>query len=203
MCIRDSCQPAREPCRGFWRSRPTTRARLTDGAGRQTEVACIAGRLATADAPLPPPPDSWAAEPDSDVAIWTLRLEAHAQWTLPAAGTPGARRMLYLFQGQGLTVAGQAVPDTAAIELQAGQAVTLVGGPQVAECLLLQGRPIGEPVAQYGPFVMNTEAELRQAFADYQQTQFGGWPFADTAPVHGADPARFARHPDGRRETAG
>ena len=186
----------------FWG--PTIpRVRLTDDAGRQTEVACIAGRLATADAPLPPPPDSWAAEPDSDVAIWTLRLEPHAQWTLPAAGTPGVRRMLYLFQGRGLIVAGQAVPDAAAIELQAGQAVTLVGGPQVAECLLLQGRPIGEPVAQYGPFVMNTEAELRQAFADYQRTQFGGWPFAETAPVHGADPARFARHPDGRRETAG
>jgi hypothetical protein len=89
--------------------------------------------------------------------------------------------MLYLFQGQGLTVAGQAVPDAAAIELQSGQAVRLVGGPHGAECLLLQGRPIGEPVAQYDPFVMNTEAELHQAFADYQRTQFGGWPFADTA----------------------
>ncbi len=185
----------------FWASR-IPRLRQVDAAGRQTEVACIAGQLGTAVAPLSPPPDSWAAAPDSDVAIWTLKLEADAQWTLPAATGPTTRRMLYLFAGQGITVNGRAVPAAAAVELHAGQAVTLVNGGQAAECLLLQGRPIAEPVAQAGPFVMNTEAELREAFADYRRTQFGGWPFADTAVVHGADPARFARHPDGRRETA-
>ena len=65
---------------------------------------------------------------------------------------------------------------------------------------MLQGRPIGEPVAQYGPCVMNTQAEIRQAFADYQRTGFGGWSWGDAAPVHGEDAARFARHPDGRVE---
>ncbi len=68
---------------------------------------------------------------------------------------------------------------------------------------MLQGRPIGEPVAQAGPFVMNTETEVAEAFADYRRTQFGGWPWPDHAPVHGRDAGRFARHGDGREERRG
>ena len=88
----------------------------------------------------------------------------------------------------------------AAVELAADSAVELVASGAPSECLLLQGRPIGEPVAQYGPFVMNTQQEIQQAFADYQRTQFGGWPWPDDAPVHGARAGRFARHADGRVE---
>jgi len=77
-------------------------------------------------------------------------------------------------------------------------AIQAVDGP--VEILLLQGRPIAEPVAQYGPFVMNTRSELEEAFADYRRTQFGGWPFEEAAPVHPRAQGRFARHADGRVE---
>jgi hypothetical protein len=49
---------------------------------------------------------------------------------------------------------------------------------------------------------MNTRSELEQAFADYRRTQFGGWPWADNAPVHPRSEGRFARHADGRLERA-
>jgi redox-sensitive bicupin YhaK (pirin superfamily) len=173
---------------------------IKDVEGRATEVALIAGRMQDAGAPLPPPPDSWAAKADADVAIWTLRMDAGANWTLPAAKA-GTARTLYFFKGGKVTVADREIKAHAAITLAGDQAVNLRNdGGEPAEFLLLQGRPIAEPVAQYGPFVMNTQSEIMQTMKDYQRTQFGGWPWPDDAPVHGRDPARFARHPDGREE---
>lgn len=174
-----------------------------DAAGRSTEIAVIAGTLRdqrTTQPALPPPPDSWAAQSTADVAIWTLRMDAGASWVLPAAADGAVRRCLYFFKGESITVAGERIAQFAALELQADVAVTLQNGALEGEFLLLQGRPIGEPIAQHGPFVMNTQAEIAQAFADYRRTQFGGWPWPDDAPVHGHDPARFALHPDGRAE---
>jgi quercetin 2,3-dioxygenase len=172
----------------------------TDAQGRSTELAVIAGTLPDAGQPPAPPPDSWAAQPGSDVAIWTLRMQGGARWTLPAATGQGTRRTLYFFKGKSVTLAGQALGSHAAIELRGDAAVELVNGDTETEFLLLQGKPIGEAVAQYGPFVMNTQTEIRQAITDYQATQFGGWPWPDSAPVHGRDPERFAKHPGGVHE---
>src|SRR5205085_9243645 len=99
------------------------------------------------------------------------------------------------------SVAGQDVKAPSAVQVRADAAIELVAGDSDAEFLLLQGRPIGEPVAQYGPFVMNTQAEIMQAMQDYRRTLFGGWKWADSAPVHGGEPMRFAKYPDGRVET--
>ncbi len=177
---------------------------VADAGGRTTEVTVIAGRCAAGAEmlePLAPPPDSWAAQPDADVAIWTLRMAPGARWTLPAAAGVDTGRRLYFFKGVQVAVAGQAVAQHAAIALRPGAAVEIANtGDTEAEFLLLQGRPIAEPVVQYGPFVMNSEADIRQTLEDYRRTGFGGWPFDDPAPVHGRDPARFARHPDGREE---
>lgn len=168
------------------------------------ELVAVAGALpGLSAAPLAPPPDSWASDPAADLAIWTLALEPGARFTLPAAAGAGTRRRLYFFVGDRVTVGGRVVAGHAAVDVPAGQPVELVAGAERCELLMLQGRPIGEPVVQYGPFVMNTADEVRQAFADYQRTQFGGWPWDSEAPVHGRDPARFARHADGRVERRG
>jgi redox-sensitive bicupin YhaK (pirin superfamily) len=172
------------------------RAVSRDEAGRATEVTVVAGRYADA-APPSPPPRSWAAAPDADVAIWTVKMAPGARWTVPPAAA-GASRSLYFFRGGSLRVAGAAVPASRRIALRADAAVTLDAGPDEVELLLLQGRPIGEPVVQYGPFVMNTPAEIQQAFADFRRTQFGGWPWPSDEPVHPRDERRFARFADGR-----
>jgi redox-sensitive bicupin YhaK (pirin superfamily) len=171
-----------------------------DAAGKSTVVTVVAGGLGDVAAPAPPP-KSWASVPDTHVAIWNIRMEAGARWTVPAA-VPGLNRALYFFKGGSLRVAGKDVDVRHAITVRPELEVTLENGPQEAELLLLQGRPIGEPVAQHGPFVMNTRAEIQQAFVDYQRTRFGGWPWPVDGPTHARDAARFARHVDGRNETA-
>ena len=79
--------------------------------------------------------------------------------------------------------------------------VVLRGGPDGTQILMMQGRPIGEPVVSYGPFVLNDEDGVRKAFDDYRRTGFGGWPWESDGPVHPAESGRFARYPDGRVET--
>jgi redox-sensitive bicupin YhaK (pirin superfamily) len=180
--------------------RDIPRVRATDAEGRAAEITVIAGELDGARPPSPPP-SSWASRPDTDVAIWHVRLDPDATWELPAAATDGAVRVLYAYEGT-VTVGVHAVTDPSALVVRPEVPVALTAGDGGAELLLLQGRPIGEPVAQQGPFVMNTDAELGQAFRDYHETGFGGWPFADDGPVHPRERARFARHADGRVEEA-
>ena len=177
------------------------RLHAVDDAGRATEVTVVAGELEGL-VPPPPPPRSWASRPDTEVAIWHLRMEAGASWTLPPTVDPDTVRTLYLFEGPSLRIGGHEIEGATAAVVRTDEPVELVAGPAEADVLVLQGRPIGEPVAQYGPFVMNERAEIEQAFRDYQRTGFGGWPWPADDPVHGADPARFARHPDGREERA-
>lgn len=165
------------------------------------EVVVVAGTLEGLEG-LPPPPDSWASQPGSDVAIWTLKLAPGARWTLPAAPA-GVNRTLYFFKGGSLKVGGKAVPPKSALELRAEAPAPLEAGGDEVELLMLQGRPIQEPVVQYGPFVMNTREEIQQAFADYQRTQFGGWPWESNDPVHPLSEGRFARHADGHIERPG
>lgn len=172
-------------------------------AAAGTTVTVIAGALpgaGQAGRPPQPPPDSWASRPEADVAIWHIRMDAGARWTLPAAAGVGTARMLYAFDGDSVEVDGVGLDAGTGARLADGREVSLVAGDGGVELLLLQGRPIGEPVARYGPFVMNTRNEIADAMQAYQRTGFGGWPWQSSGPAHPADVGRFAIHPDGREE---
>jgi redox-sensitive bicupin YhaK (pirin superfamily) len=162
------------------------------------EVTVIAGPL-DGVTPPPPPPHSWAARPDADVAIWHVTLEPGARWAMPAARFDDTHRTVYVFGGDTVLLGDHEVARGTGARLVVGEPVE-VGSTRGAEILLLQGRPIAEPISQYGPFVMNQRAEIQDAIADYQRTGFGGWSWPSEDPVHGRDPGRFARHADGRVE---
>ncbi len=164
-------------------------------------MTVIAGTLDGARAPAPAPA-SWAARPEGEVAIWSVRMAPGAAWRLPAAPA-GVNRTVYWFRGGELRLDERSLPRRSLAALRAEAAPRLRNGGEESELLLLQGRPIAEPVAHHGPFVMNSQEELLEAFRDYQRTEFGGWPWERDDPVHPAGQGRHARHPDGRLEEPG
>jgi redox-sensitive bicupin YhaK (pirin superfamily) len=177
------------------------RVAFTDDAGRSTEVTVIAGAL-EGKRPPPPPPRSWASRTDTDIAIWSVRMAPGAAWTVPPAASARTNRTIYLFRGGTAKVNGVQLDVRHAARLRGEVRVRLEAGDGPCELLLLQGRPIGQPVVQHGPFVMNSRAEIERAFRDYQRTRFGGWPWPADDPVHPRDAGRFAKHADGKLERA-
>ncbi|MEZ4451929.1 MAG: pirin family protein [Nannocystaceae bacterium] len=102
---------------------------------------------------------------------WRLRPGAAVDVPLPAA----MRAHVYVFAGAA-EVAGEPVRDGQLVTLGGDGALRLAlaaDAAEDAELLLLAGEPIGEPIAWAGPFVMNSEAELDQAFRDYHSGEMG------------------------------
>lgn len=166
------------------------------GAGISIDV--IAGRLEGDRAPAPPP-DSWASQADSEMAIWLIRIEEGYRWDLPTASS-GVNRMLHFYHGSSAEVGGTTIGAPTGVRLRPDAKALITSHDGTSEFLLLQGRPIGAPVYQMGPFVMNTPEQLQQAVRDYRLTQFGGWPWPSPSHVHDRSEGRFAVHADGRIE---
>jgi len=105
--------------------------------------------------------------PTTEPLFFDLRLPAGATATIPLPSTHNA----FLYAYDGAAAVGEdarSLPHRAAGLLTPGDDVTITAGPDGARLLLLAGRPIGEAVVQYGPFVMNSREEIEQAVIDYQ-----------------------------------
>jgi len=169
-----------------------------DANSNTTVINVIAGSLNEVQA-APPTPDSWASNPENNVAVFTIKMDPDAIWTLPGS-TGEVHRTLYFYKGDHLTIDGEKVDEYHRIEVNPNEDIELVNGGKEGYLLMLQGKPINEPVAQHGPFVMNTQEEIQQAFSDYRKTQFGGWPWPEQELAHDRNRGRFALHADGREE---
>lgn len=164
-------------------------------------VKVIAGALGDVT-PLSPPVNSWAADPANDVAVWLIDAPANSTIDLPAPSQPGTHRSTYVFQGD--AVIGEHAVTQGWGYLQVGtESTTVTAGDAPVRALILQGMPIGAPVHQYGPFVANSQTELQDAFTEYRETQFGGWPWPTTEEVFPREQGRFARFPDGSEQRPG
>ncbi|MBI1423575.1 MAG: pirin family protein [Gammaproteobacteria bacterium] len=104
-------------------------------------------------------------DPFTQVQYFDVRLEATAQFrhALPA----DLQAFVYVFEGDA-RLADSPLPQHSFAVLSGGDAIEAVAGGKGARFILVAGRPLKEPIAQYGPFVMNTTDEIHQAMADYR-----------------------------------
>ena len=130
-------------------------ARLADG----TLARIIAGRFAGRQGPI----DAAATEP----LYLDLNLAPGSEVPVPIPG--GHEGFAYVFEGTAnIGASGTVVPSGALAVLGDGENLTLRADASAARLLVVAGKPLGEPVARYGPFVMNTEDEIHQAIRDFQ-----------------------------------
>jgi len=127
---------------------------VTAGGAR---VRVIAGSYGEAQGPV--------RDPVTAVQYLDVALDAGARFVHPVE--PAWTGFLYLFEGA-LTVGETALPLHSLAVLGEGDTVSVRAGPEGARFILAAGRPLNEPIVQYGPFVMTTPEEIRRAFEDYQ-----------------------------------
>ncbi len=164
----------------------------------EASVKIIAGNYRGYKA-LEPAPNSWASDSGNDVAIWNIHINANSNYTLPAS-MKGVNRTLYFYEGSEIAIEGQTITSNHGIELNGSGNIEIKTGDTTCHLLLLQGKPITEPVVQHGPFVMNTQLEIQNAMDEYRIDQFGGWPWPHPDNVHPKEKGRFAKYPNGTLE---
>jgi len=121
----------------------------------------IAGALAQGGKAIPGPIQGLSTE----ALYLDVALPAGARFSQPIP--PAHNAFVYPFEGS-VTIGGRTLAAHSAGVLGPGERLEATAGEQGARFLLLAGRPLGEPVVQYGPFVMNTREEIEQAIRDYQ-----------------------------------
>ena len=181
----------------FW-NEDLPRITRADKDGKNTTIDLVAGALDEKVA-ISPPPDSWAADPLNNISVLVIEMQANAKWILPKA-SKGLNSALYFYKGSEILLNGNKVSSYQQAILESNVDIEIQNGDAIAYMLFLRGKPINEPVVQYGPFVMNTEEEIRETFNDFQRTEFGGWPWPEREQTHPRETNRFAKHSDGTEE---
>ena len=164
---------------------------VMDDKGIEAVVELICGKYNDNIAPQPPP-NSWAQDKKNQMGVWIIRLKENGEFKLPKS-IAGVNRSIYIPKDNKVNLNRRNSFINCMIELNPEKDCILSNESKDAKILLLQGKPINEPVYQYGPFVMNTRAEIKEAFDDYNNTGFGGWRWENSGPIHGKYQGKFAK----------
>lgn len=162
--------------------------------GENSEVTIVSGEYGNTKY-FEAPKNSWASDPAHEVNIFLVKLKKGGKFTYPAKS--GLNRGIYFFEGGDVQFNNESLTGKNGYHIDANHSVDIVANSDT-EFLFLEAQPIGEPIFQHGPFVMNTREEVIQTFDDYGRTQFGGWNWERKDMIHGEGTERFAKYPDGK-----
>lgn len=182
--------------RMFWKEDIPVIEKLNNG--NKTTVKIIAGEMYGIKA-LEPNLASWAREESHHVGIYLIHMAPGATFTLPKVSST-INRNLYFYEGNTIQIEGATIQASYRCKLVGDEEIVIHNGNTNSSLLLLEGEPINEPIAQYGPFVMNKKEEIYATFAEYNKTKFGGWKWDRQDPVNERNAGRFAQFADGTIE---
>lgn len=165
--------PAAEKMKPAWyrdiRATEIPSAELPGGG----QLKVIAGTATVGGRAVSGPINAPGAKLSTDPLYFDVQLPAGGRFQHPIP--EGHTAFVYAYEGEvsvGDGDTARRLPGQAAGVLSAGDDVALTAGAQGARVILLAGRPLKEPIVQYGPFVMNTREEIEQAIQDYQRGDF-------------------------------
>jgi redox-sensitive bicupin YhaK (pirin superfamily) len=145
------------------------------------------------------PKNSWASEAENEVNIFLVKMKKDGVFKFPKAKS-NTNRTLYFFEGQEISVNQTKISQKQALLIDSQNDLNVTAHSDNVEFLYLEAKPIGEPIVQHGPFVMNSKAEIMQTINDYRQTEFGGWKWPRHDMIHGNKIEKFAKYPNGKIE---
>lgn len=137
------------------------------------------------------PQNSWAHDMSHHVAVWLIEIDQDGELIIPAIHDANINRSLYFYQGDKAAINEHMISSHTGIDVDSSMDLKIISKHKKASFLLLQGKAINEPVAQHGPFVMNSREDLIKAFDDYQKNGFGKWSWDSSSATHGKEAKRF------------
>ena len=169
-----------------------------DENGKAVRIKMIAGSYGGTDA-LPPNSVSWAAVKENHIRILLIKMSPDSMITLPAVPS-SINRNLYFVNGSKVKIGGEEYVSSQRFKLEGDKEVTLTNGDSEGTFWLLEGKPIGEKMSSFGPAVLRTDKEVREALQYIRKEEFNNWPWDLIDKFHPKGTERFIRFSDGREE---